>query len=304
MLTKLVIENFRCIRNAELALGPMTVLVGPNASGKTTILDALNLSGPASASDRSWRATAQPKLTAHDSRRGVLNGPAGPDGGSWLRLRSQHLHLDVERLRKQNLLAHAGNLDPAGDNLANVFGSLTRNQQMELSKTFCGLVPVFRDVDVAPTHQGQHELRFQDRWSESVWYKPSEVSDGTMLVLAYLILRFQHPQVELLTVEEPDRGLHPYLMEQLVGFFRKLSSGLPEGAPNPIQVVIATHSAELLEYCLPEEVRFLDRDPQDGSVRVHQVDTSSSDWEKTFAAYRQSLGSVWLSGGLGGVPGR
>jgi predicted ATPase len=304
MLTKLVIENFRCIRNAEIALGPMTVLVGPNASGKTTILDALNLKGPATLRDQSWRARARPKLTAIDTRRGVLNGPGGGPGESWLTSGSQNLHLDVQRMRQQNLLAHAANLDPVGDNLTNVFGSLTRNQQMELSKTFCGLVPVFRDVDVAPTNQGQHELRFQDRWSESVWYRPSEVSDGTMLMLAYLILRFQQPQVELLTVEEPDRGLHPYLMEQLVGFFRMLSSGPPEGASNPIQVVIATHSAELLEYCLPEEVRFLDRDPKDGSVRVHQVDTSSSDWEKTFAAYRQSLGSVWLSGGLGGVPGR
>ena len=77
MLTKLVIDNFRCIRNAELALGPMTVLVGPNASGKTSILDALNLKGPATLRDQSWRATAQPKLTAIDARRGVLNGPAG-----------------------------------------------------------------------------------------------------------------------------------------------------------------------------------------------------------------------------------
>jgi len=188
--------------------------------------------------------------------------------------------------------------------LTNVFGSLTRKQQMELSKAFCGLVPVFRDVDAVPTKQGNHELRFQDRWSERVWYRPREVSDGTMLLLAYLTLRYQEPQVELLTVEEPDRGLHPYLMEQLVGFFRTLSAKQLDDTSKPLQIVVATHSAELLEYCLPEEVRFLDRAPEDGSVRVRQVDTTSPDWEKTFGAYRQSLGSVWLSGGIGGVPGR
>lgn len=298
MFTKLVIESFRCIRIAELNLAPMTVLVGPNASGKSTVLDALHWKGQQSSSNRPWREPQQPRVTAVHHLHGVLERH-----GEWAKKHGQHLHLDVGRLREENLVARAAKLSPSGDNLTNVFASLTRKQQMALSKTFCGLVPVFCDVDVVPTSQGKHELRFQDRWSEAVWYRPGEVSDGTMLVLAYLVLRYQNPQVELVTVEEPDRGLHPYLMEQLVGFFRMLSTQ-PDDGSKPLQIVIATHSAELLEHCRPEEVRFLDRDPGDGSVRVHEVDTASSDWERTFAAYRQSLGSVWLSGGVGGVPGR
>ena len=34
-------KNFRSIRDAELELGPLTVLVGPNASGKSNLVDAL-----------------------------------------------------------------------------------------------------------------------------------------------------------------------------------------------------------------------------------------------------------------------
>ncbi len=37
-------ENFRCLRAVQLQFAPLTVLVGPNAAGKTTILEALNLS--------------------------------------------------------------------------------------------------------------------------------------------------------------------------------------------------------------------------------------------------------------------
>jgi predicted ATPase len=121
-----------------------------------------------------------------------------------------------------------------------------------------------------------------------------------MLTLAFLVLRFQEPAPELLLVEEPERGLHPYLLEQLVELARGLSSGVFEG--DPIQVVMATHPAALLEHLEPEEVRFLRRDPQDGSTRVVAAPTSSPDWERTFEEYEYSLGNAWISGGLGGAP--
>lgn len=43
MLTKLTIKNYKSLENVTLTPGPLTVLVGPNASGKSNILDALEL---------------------------------------------------------------------------------------------------------------------------------------------------------------------------------------------------------------------------------------------------------------------
>ena len=40
-LTRVWARNFKSIRNLDLELGPLTVLVGPNASGKSNILDVL-----------------------------------------------------------------------------------------------------------------------------------------------------------------------------------------------------------------------------------------------------------------------
>lgn len=41
-ITKVILEDYRSHRHTELALGPLTVLVGPNGCGKTSVLEAIN----------------------------------------------------------------------------------------------------------------------------------------------------------------------------------------------------------------------------------------------------------------------
>jgi len=41
MITRLRIKNFKALRDIDIALTPIHVLIGPNDSGKTSILDAL-----------------------------------------------------------------------------------------------------------------------------------------------------------------------------------------------------------------------------------------------------------------------
>lgn len=43
MLTRLTVRNYRCLEEVEIPLGPLTAFVGPNGSGKTAILQALNI---------------------------------------------------------------------------------------------------------------------------------------------------------------------------------------------------------------------------------------------------------------------
>jgi predicted ATPase len=121
-----------------------------------------------------------------------------------------------------------------------------------------------------------------------------------MLMLAFSVLPFQSRVGNILTIEEPEHGLHPYLLQQLVELLRGLASGL--GGTKPIQVVIATHSAELLEHLRPDEVRFLSRN-DDGSVLIEEAPVDDPQWKDVYDEYQRSLGSLWLSGNLGGVPG-
>jgi hypothetical protein len=73
--------------------------------------------------------------------------------------------------------------------------------------------------------------------------------------------------------------------------------------PRPIQVVLATHSAELLEFAQPNEVRFVSRHPSDGATQVESAPIESTDWANAVKEHQGSLGGLWLSGSLGGVPG-
>ncbi|MFM9966632.1 MAG: AAA family ATPase [Planctomycetaceae bacterium] len=47
MLTQLSITGFRCFRQLDVELKPLTVLIGPNDTGKSAFLDAIEYLGPA-----------------------------------------------------------------------------------------------------------------------------------------------------------------------------------------------------------------------------------------------------------------
>ena len=45
MISLIEALNYRCLRHIQQGLGPFQVLVGPNASGKTTFLDVIGFLG-------------------------------------------------------------------------------------------------------------------------------------------------------------------------------------------------------------------------------------------------------------------
>ncbi|MGE3171659.1 MAG: AAA family ATPase [Planctomycetota bacterium] len=306
MITRLRVQNYRCLRDVEMTLEPLTVFVGANASGKSSALRAvvpprqidtadayraesvnnLVVDVTMSAASGSWRPGV-----GNDLVRGIQRTGQYPPG--------QLLHFDLGHLREAVPLNEAKTIESTGRGLANVFATLARPQQDELARRFCALVPMFADVHPRPKSAGLHRMVFQDRWTEGTWYEPEQVSDGSMLMLAYLLLQYQDPPPDVIAIEEPERGLHPFLLGKLVETLRNMAEGK---LGKQIQVVLATHSAELLEFVRPEEVRFFSRDKTTGETKVEAAPTDSTNWAKVFREYDDSLRGLWLSGGLGGVP--
>jgi len=308
MIPSIHIQNYRCLRDVRLRLGPLTALVGPNASGKSAVLRALDFDSSPRVED-AWRGEASVEILVRQNDGGV------PGVRQWTpakdRVRVLHAqplravyrrhHFDLAQMRTPVQLAAESTLSANGHNLANVFYSLSRKEQAALSADLCELVNVYSDVETRPRGSGAHTLFFQDRWCPTLWSQPDDVSDGTLFLLALLTLTRQQPPVDVIAIEEPERGLHPYLLRQVVERLR----GLAEGhiGPRPVQIILATHSAEVLNLLRLEEVRFFRRSPEDGSTIVEMCPTTSPEWERAFAEYGNSLSEAWLSGALGGVPG-
>jgi predicted ATPase len=297
--------GYRCLKDVTLRLGPLTALVGPNASGKSTILRGLNPASPLDANDLRLRDAEYLKRAWNSktaSQHGEMTLKNRSYSGQVPTINIQPIQFDVSQLRSPNIAGEETRLQHSGANLTNVLASRPRKTQDEIARKLAKYVPAFSDVDVRPvgSGKGQQSLYFEDRWRPGLWYSPDQVSDGTMLMLGFIALGYQEDPPDLLTIEEPERGLHPYLLGELIEMLRKLSTG--ELGRKPIQVVMATHSAELLDHLSPEEARFLRRNPEDGSTEIIEAQTDTPDWRNAYKEYQQSLGNIWLSGSLGGVP--
>jgi hypothetical protein len=108
MIKSVHFTGFRSLKDVELRLGPLTVLVGPNAMGKSTVLRGLEPNFVNQDVAEYWQRDRKHPLLRRivtDEGEEILTGHRGGDE-PWLqplpKYRRQHLHLDPEALRKPN----------------------------------------------------------------------------------------------------------------------------------------------------------------------------------------------------------
>lgn len=288
MISEVHIRNYRSLWDLKIRLTPLTVIVGANGAGKSSLLRALAKGGSLPQDPTFGHSAGSTRRIVTAAGHELNKMPANFQG--------QLLDLRLDELRRENRVGEANLLSSNGDNFANLLSSLGRRQLESLAREFTAVVPLFSDVDVRPTRDGRHEVRFQDRWKQGIWYGPKEVSDGSFLALCLLALRYQEPVPSLLAIEDPDRGLHPYLYEQLINRLRDFA-----GNGERTKVVISTHNPSLLDCVKLDEVRFIRRNPTSGYTELTEV-VGSDDWREFFRVHDDRLGDAWLTGALGGVP--
>jgi predicted ATPase len=282
MIQSVRFENFRCLRAVEVPLEPLTVLVGPPASGKSTLLDGLDLQLGCNAADF-WRqdesrpAVVEWRYTGGNEFR--LDYPIGRlDSTPMMTHTVQALALDLIALREESSTSRQPVLNRTGDNLAGVFASLQEGQRQRVVQELCRMVPSLRDVDIQRTGTRAQRLKFRDWWKTDMWFTPDRVADTALLLLAYLVLPYQAPPPDVITLDMPERTLPPVLMGELMKLMRGLSTGEFSGIP--VQVVIATASPRLLRHAEAREVRVLSRSPDDGASRVSAEPADVADWRQ------------------------
>jgi len=178
-------------------------------------------------------------------------------------------------------------LSRTGDNLPNVIQYLQEQHPKQLERiltTLTSRVPRLESVMADPMPSGQLLLRIKDGpFKEPILAKFA--SDGTLKLLAYLIVLYDPEPSAFIGIEEPENQLHPRLLYELGEECRK--------ATERTQMLVTTHSPFFLNAMRPNEVRVLYRD-EEGYTQVKQVSEIAGIHE--FINEGASLGNLWMQG--------
>lgn len=112
----------------------------------------------------------------------------------------------------------------------------------------------------------------------------SQAAEGMLYILGYLALMYLPEPPRVLLIEEPENGIHPNRVGDIVRILRRLVERHPE-----TQIVMTTHSPYLVDAFQPEEVTWCRRN-EAGDVVLTRLDTLS-EVERSLSVF--SLGEIW-----------
>lgn len=257
MLKRVEISGFRCFRKISAPLAPLTVLIGPNDTGKSAFLAALvKLLGSEGFEQTDWYRTAPDgKILIHaltdlgtvtnDSTQGLGKLPEGERlQPVWLyRLPSTGIEMTSQGYPDSGLPPDIGE---NGQMLPALIDFLLRRDWSRLEqlwKEFSHLVP---GVEVVQIGTPNAQLRQIDFVIENGLRIPAaKCSVGVRMLLFFVALAFHPNPPATILVEEPENGVHPKRMREIVGLLRNLTMGKYSGKPS--QVILSTHSPYLLD---------------------------------------------------------
>jgi predicted ATP-dependent endonuclease of OLD family len=254
---KVVLEHIGCIKSTEIALTPIHALIGPNDSGKTTALHAVRLALQARSSGFQKEAE------------------------SWIPFDP-----------KRSLLGETSQITLAADSAS--YATRFRNDGIACSLQSNGVEKPDSDshgswTQRRPTRAPFERFENDDGTKKSVAITLADgtpvpaklMSEGMLYFLAFLIVEQLDPAFFL--VEEPENGLHPTRIAEVMSILREMSK--------TSHVLLATHSPLVVNELDASEVTVLRRTPENGATATTLSKTA--DFERRSEIY--ATGELWLN---------
>lgn len=178
-------------------------------------------------------------------------------------------------------------LDTEGRNLISVLYTLFNNQQYapvekELTNVLRQAFNDYRRLIFPLVASGKVELQWVDQ--QGFTFPARSLSDGMIRFLGLATLLLLPDPPSLITIDEPEIGLHPELIPLLVGLLKSASQRT--------QIIVATHSPLFLNELEPEDVVVVEN--RQGQTTFDRLDSGSLHlWLE-----RYTLGNLWTMGKL------
>jgi predicted ATPase len=155
------------------------------------------------------------------------------------------------------------------------------------------ILPQFGDFLLTPTQMNQNYIRLD--WKEKTKnyrFGPHQLSDGSLrfMALATLLLQPDKTLPNVIILDEPELGLHPYAISSLAGMIRTASKNC--------QIILATQSPKLVDEFNSNEIVILERDDEKQRSTFKRLNEDAlQEWLE-----RYSLSELWEKNVLGGRP--
>ena len=317
MITHVEIKNFRCLREVSVSLRPLTVLIGPNNSGKSAFLSSLYLPRLVAAESRyvesdSWLrdSTTKPmvQFSVEDSELVDLTPAQSRGGFIWKVNRKALQLLPISYFGKDSLkpsMSSEGlneevgvpSIDDEASKLPAYLDMLLRVERrrfLRIIDKLHELLPGFVDIHIATPKSNQRRIDIE--WSNGYRMPGEEASYGVKLLIFFVALSLHPSPPKLVLIDEPENGIHPQLLREVIGLLRGLTTA--KFAQHPTQVVLSTHSPYLMDFIdLETDQVLVTGICDDGSRSIKEVDRSRlSNFLDEFM-----LGEVWINQGEAGL---
>ena len=147
----------------------------------------------------------------------------------WIEGFRSYLIWDPKVLRRPDR-GKEGELGPSGEHLAMLIGRLKDQKPREferLVRRLRRLFPNLTDLSISGRGWGWREIRLHEGEDPEVVYNSRQMSDGILRLLAITSLLYVDRIPSLITLEEPENGVHPQLVREVVQILREITQRKP-----------------------------------------------------------------------------
>jgi len=188
----------------------------------------------------------------------------------------------------------ANYLQSYGNNLASFLYYLKHNYKQSYKRIVdyvSDVVPQFEDFYLEPTGNNI-SLRWKDKSATDYVFNSYQFSDGSIrfIALAALLLQPAKTMPNVIIIDEPELGLHPYAISQLAEMIKDASLHS--------QVIVATQNKDLIDYFNVDDISVVEMDEQKQSTIVSKLSEKKlKHWLEDY-----SVSELWDKNVIGGRP--
>lgn len=163
----------------------------------------------------------------------------------------QFLKLNPEDLREPTKQEPGmrDKLTPSGKYMAAALYRIKQHDEysvLEISRKLNSFLPDFVEVFVYDD-QAARQFVIKLKGEDGKEFSSRVLSEGTLRLLALCILEYDDKHTGLLCFEEPENGIHPFLINAMMHLLKDLSANFVNSDMPLRQVIVNTHSPGLVE---------------------------------------------------------